>query len=560
MPGGVHENMKAWEPEEDRLIIELLADLGPRWSKISQALPGRSISSIRNRWQRIDKGRKMHEEGKISKNRCQICGQPKRGHVCFETLRQKAAEQHKANDATLAEVLPDIDAMDVSVMLLPSRRASADGSTATLSNTMAELPNARANDLLSATQGPLPEADDVSTAVEFNDDDDGYMMASELLAEDEASSSTDAAVDASAGATPSLSVANGLGAVADAPATTESSGAFADSSAGASAEAPMMEVRTIATVPAGSVMHVRVDGYDGELEVIVPPGLTIGMPFIIELDPPGKDAVVESYASAAFSPSPLPLCAPADVEKPILCRIPSGERHARELGFAPSIEWPAPDSQRLQLAPTPLDRSHFLFPSRANSGRSEVGLAMELPSWSCLSPRMSSSSRFEGGGYLPPSRGWSARSVDHFDSGMLLPSRGASGRSDVARAEIARTKVAGMLLPSRHGSSRSDSGMLLPSRHGSARSECGMLLPSRHGSARSDVGDACAKNGEHLGGVLSPFGGLQHAHLSSSTFSSTSHKRVAPSSFASKRSASPWPSPHHANSSLRKTFSVTTPF
>ena len=62
MPGGAHEHMKAWEPEEDRMIIELLASLGPRWSKICKALPGRSISSIRNRWQRIDKGRKLREE------------------------------------------------------------------------------------------------------------------------------------------------------------------------------------------------------------------------------------------------------------------------------------------------------------------------------------------------------------------------------------------------------------------------------------------------------------------------------------------------------------------
>jgi len=132
MPGGLHEHMKPWEPEEDRLIIELLATLGPKWSKIVKALPGRSISSIRNRWQRIEKGRKLQEEGKIFKNRCPVCGQPKRGHVCFAKLREKAA----AEDDTLAEVLPDVsdlqqsDDDEVESALLASETEEASRSSA----------------------------------------------------------------------------------------------------------------------------------------------------------------------------------------------------------------------------------------------------------------------------------------------------------------------------------------------------------------------------------------------------------------------------------------------
>ena len=61
MPGGVHEYMKAWDPEEDQIILEMLDTLGPKWSKIVQRLPGRTVSSVRNRWQRIDKGRKLRE-------------------------------------------------------------------------------------------------------------------------------------------------------------------------------------------------------------------------------------------------------------------------------------------------------------------------------------------------------------------------------------------------------------------------------------------------------------------------------------------------------------------
>lgn len=87
MTGGVHEHMRAWDPEEDNIIISSLEQLGPKWSRIVQRLPGRSVSSVRNRWQRIEKGRKLREAGHESKNRCQRCGMPKRGHVCEAKLK-----------------------------------------------------------------------------------------------------------------------------------------------------------------------------------------------------------------------------------------------------------------------------------------------------------------------------------------------------------------------------------------------------------------------------------------------------------------------------------------
>jgi hypothetical protein len=87
MPGGAHENMKAWAPEEDHIILEMHQSEGPKWSKIVQRLPGRTISSVRNRWQRIEKGRKLREQGKESKNKCHACGQLKRGHVCYAKLK-----------------------------------------------------------------------------------------------------------------------------------------------------------------------------------------------------------------------------------------------------------------------------------------------------------------------------------------------------------------------------------------------------------------------------------------------------------------------------------------
>lgn len=87
MPGGLQLDAKAWTPEEDHVILEMHAQDGPKWSQIVQALPGRTISSVRNRWQRLEKGRKLREAGLESRNRCHACGKPKRGHICYAKAR-----------------------------------------------------------------------------------------------------------------------------------------------------------------------------------------------------------------------------------------------------------------------------------------------------------------------------------------------------------------------------------------------------------------------------------------------------------------------------------------
>lgn len=75
--------MQAWAPEEDMIILQCHANLGPKWQAIVQRLPGRTVASVRNRWQRIEKGRKLREAGQPSRNKCQRCKQDKRGHICF---------------------------------------------------------------------------------------------------------------------------------------------------------------------------------------------------------------------------------------------------------------------------------------------------------------------------------------------------------------------------------------------------------------------------------------------------------------------------------------------
>ena len=76
-------NMKMWEPEEDATMLEALAVHGPRWSKISAQLPGRTEAMCRNRYQRIMAPIK---KAGMSHNRCTSCGEFKRGHTCRARL------------------------------------------------------------------------------------------------------------------------------------------------------------------------------------------------------------------------------------------------------------------------------------------------------------------------------------------------------------------------------------------------------------------------------------------------------------------------------------------
>ena len=60
-PGGAHENMQTWQPEDDLTILRLHGEIGPKWQQIAEHLPGRSTASIRNRFQRLEQVRKLRE-------------------------------------------------------------------------------------------------------------------------------------------------------------------------------------------------------------------------------------------------------------------------------------------------------------------------------------------------------------------------------------------------------------------------------------------------------------------------------------------------------------------
>ena len=47
MPGGAHENMRGWSPEEDEMLLELIQISGKRWKHIAEAL-GAQAFCVRN--------------------------------------------------------------------------------------------------------------------------------------------------------------------------------------------------------------------------------------------------------------------------------------------------------------------------------------------------------------------------------------------------------------------------------------------------------------------------------------------------------------------------------
>lgn len=77
-----HDVMEMWTGEEDTFLLDLIDRHGTSWTTICKAFPTRSISSIRNRYQRIVNGTK-----KRGRNRCLKCGMIKLGHICGGVVR-----------------------------------------------------------------------------------------------------------------------------------------------------------------------------------------------------------------------------------------------------------------------------------------------------------------------------------------------------------------------------------------------------------------------------------------------------------------------------------------
>ena len=127
-----HENMEQWNATEDASLAAGLREFSTRWALIKvHKLPHRTINSIRNRHQRIVRGSK----GPPGRNRCQRCGQIKRGHSCTlvggmtdrvadESTHDVAVRNDESSDDTYSCLsVPDVEckknAQSVSEAALP---------------------------------------------------------------------------------------------------------------------------------------------------------------------------------------------------------------------------------------------------------------------------------------------------------------------------------------------------------------------------------------------------------------------------------------------------------
>jgi len=57
MPATAPVRKEVWRPEEDAVILRVVAQLGSKWSQVSQHLPRRTEAAIRNRYLRLEKQR-----------------------------------------------------------------------------------------------------------------------------------------------------------------------------------------------------------------------------------------------------------------------------------------------------------------------------------------------------------------------------------------------------------------------------------------------------------------------------------------------------------------------
>ena len=68
---GADHGRQAWSADEDKIIEEGVARLGCKWREIAKFLPGRSDSSIRNRWMRLQKDKfTAREQGTVAPCGC----------------------------------------------------------------------------------------------------------------------------------------------------------------------------------------------------------------------------------------------------------------------------------------------------------------------------------------------------------------------------------------------------------------------------------------------------------------------------------------------------------
>ncbi len=80
-----------WTRDEDARLFDVCIKLAPNpicWKDVSEDFPGRTPSALRNRW-----GRFARSATRPRSQRCSVCGQLRRGHICAGPLENGAIRQ-----------------------------------------------------------------------------------------------------------------------------------------------------------------------------------------------------------------------------------------------------------------------------------------------------------------------------------------------------------------------------------------------------------------------------------------------------------------------------------
>mmetsp|Transcript_27567 Transcript_27567/g.70243 ORF Transcript_27567/g.70243 Transcript_27567/m.70243 type:complete len:285 (+) Transcript_27567:369-1223(+) len=83
VPRASAASMRVWEYEEDQILLAAVAKYGKRWRAIARLFSDRTEAMCRNRYTRIFAPHRPEMKGwKPCVNRCNACGQYKKGHSC----------------------------------------------------------------------------------------------------------------------------------------------------------------------------------------------------------------------------------------------------------------------------------------------------------------------------------------------------------------------------------------------------------------------------------------------------------------------------------------------
>lgn len=101
--------MAPWSLDEDELLKSLVKTCvnhcgKPMWAAISEKIETRNNQECRCRWKRLQDGEKCKLLGKC-KNKCSICGMPRRGHSCPGPIGNRRSVKCHANGHIIVESL-----------------------------------------------------------------------------------------------------------------------------------------------------------------------------------------------------------------------------------------------------------------------------------------------------------------------------------------------------------------------------------------------------------------------------------------------------------------------